>query len=306
MCYFHEGWHSHFFHLFLLTSFFPNVVHYTSSSLSFIFYSRVLISFRKCMHYLAYCRAGADQVWTISHCRETRSLFHIIIKSASIESSSLQVGNNTALPDATWPIIKACEDFPWRAKCLEPRNQPKEGENALRQILAVLAGHFSAVRTEYWKRKICASRSNIVLGISVTKEGEMHSVSSSVAKWKALPSSDLVKQSNHLKCGWEYSVLPCRHRTILSVPEWPQIALFHLFFFLSFPLSCFLFIFPQVTLSNGAKLAANPFDVRAVYMRVLERNQFRLIKSANSRQRLQPARAHVMNTRSLLLQPECN
>lgn len=135
---------------------------------------------------------------------------------------------------------------------------------------------------------------------------EKCSVSSSVAKWKALPSSDLVKQSNHLKCGWEYSVLPCRHRTILSVPEWPQIALFHLFFFLSFPLSCFLFIFPQVTLSNGAKLAANPFDVRAVYMRVLERNQFRLIKSANSRQRLQPARAHVMNTRSLLLQPECN
>lgn len=153
MCYFHEGWHSHFFHLFLLTSFFPNVVHYTSSSLSFIFYSRVLISFRKCMHYLAYCRAGADQVWTISHCREARSLFHIIIKSASIESSSLQVGNNTALPDATWPIIKACEDFPWQAKCLEPRNQPKEGENALRQILAVLAGHFSAVRTEYWEKE---------------------------------------------------------------------------------------------------------------------------------------------------------
>lgn len=88
---------------FILTDFFsPDVVHYMSSSISFIFYSRVLISFRKCMHYLAYCGVRIGQVWIILHCRKTSSLFRIIIKSASTESVSLQVGYNTQLPYATW------------------------------------------------------------------------------------------------------------------------------------------------------------------------------------------------------------
>lgn len=64
--------------------------------------SYVLMSFRKCMHYLAYCRGRMGQVWIIPYCRKTHSLFCVIIKPASTESFSLQVGNNTGLLEATW------------------------------------------------------------------------------------------------------------------------------------------------------------------------------------------------------------
>lgn len=148
---------------------------YELLSVSF-FYSRILMSFRKYMHYLAYGRVRIDKVWIILHCRKTSPLFCDIIKSASTESVSLQVTLSYLMPVDKYSKVTR-PGFPLKGRVLRKRGLAKVRRTVLCEAwLPQQKNRISQVRAEYWEKEKLRFQFQHYWGISVIKDGAIHNL----------------------------------------------------------------------------------------------------------------------------------